>query len=700
MGNKNYICEKHPSKFHDEGFVKCIVILVTLILFISGCWNTIKSIQCWLDAFAPTNPQGLRTITIPTSLSSSINASFKAGMVLMALSVLNALFIFRPLYLRSYREGESDARRNDTVVHNTVDVENEYNGLWLSLPFYPIETRCEAEYLLNALCQPPVVYIRMNESLRPSARTLAVETRLDIEHIDKMYQERPDNSYKKMAIVPVVFQKRGELINHLHVTDANGSRLPTIQTHLVAETILRILDALFKEYDDKGILLNAWNKYKEQYYKELSDTTKKMGFSQIVVSKLLNKIKQNAANERLIKSLDILVNILASCYVLCVRISIDKDSFNTPSVYTKQRLPLYIKQRDYVRKLNSHGKRRIGQWLINQINDHLNGITKSSGMFYYNLANASLTRSYHLRMLGPEDTFCARGDILEVPPATERYLSSGQLVTISSTYKQPCDHNFKCEPLLGQRHAHVLFGNAQNYQNATFIFHYIGRPQDLFFAAGFLAMVCLVGLFIGMLGASIEATNTDIPAIMLIALSAICPWLYDRERNDRSESSLLDFSALLTTIASITGLLLFVYSKLGQAPQPSAVIFSWRLLTTCVATDAVALLFLSLLHASLYKARRLGRIDRRYGIVKFLGWLADSFSDIDDKGLKENHRILWRLRCLAGLTSAEIYGVIHVDDAEGSKDQKGPFIASRDWPRGWLATPGSFWWEIERERQT
>lgn len=692
---ENYICEMYPSKFHDEGFVVCLVDAVMLASFMYGCWCIIIAIQQWLQSNS----------SVPLTSVPLITPPLKRGLFFIWFAAVIAFFILRPIYLRSYREGEDDARRNDTVRHETVGGEQESLDPWLSLPFFPAKERCEAEYLLNALCQPPIVYIRMYESLRPSARTLAVETHLDIVHINDVRNEKLCDSLVNTAIVPVVFHKRGELINHLNVSDANGHRLQTMQTSLVAKTIVDTLGGLFmQESREDKELLSAWEKCQRGYYEELRDTTKAMKSSHMEVSRLLNQIPKSEANTQLIESLYTLVNTLASCYVLCVRISIGEQGSGTPHICMNQRLPLYLKPRDYIRTLNAFGKPRRGQWAINAINDCLNGIAKTSGMFYYNLANASLTQSYHLTMLGPEETFCARADILEVPPATKRYSDAGEPEELSPKREPPCDHNVRCEPLRGQRHAHILFGNALNYHNATFIFHYIGRPQDLYFAAGFLATVCLIGLLVGMFGVSDNTLNTDTPAIMLIALSAICPWLYDRERNDRSESTLLDLSAFLTTVASIMGLLLFVYSKLCNASHPDAIAFtdatafSWRLLMTCIAADAAGLLTLSLLHASLYKARRLGRIDRRHGIMYFLGKFADSMDSVRDEDLKKKNKHLWRLRHLASLTSAETCGVILKDNEGDSSNQEGPFIASRDWPRGWLATPGTFWWGIERQR--
>ena len=70
-------------------------------------------------------------------------------------------------------------------------------------------------------------------------------------------------------------------------------------------------------------------------------------------------------------------------------------------------------------------------------------------MFFYNLANANLAQSYHLMMLGPEDSYCARGDVLEIPHTGAEWLYVD---------RRPDENNFKCERLRGQRHAHVLWG--------------------------------------------------------------------------------------------------------------------------------------------------------------------------------------------------------------------------------------------------
>ena len=235
-------------------------------------------------------------------------------------------------------------------------------------------------------------------------------------------------------------------------------------------------------------------------------------------------------------------------------------------------------------------------------------------------------------------------------------------------------------------------GQAENYHRAAFVFHYVGRPQDLFFAAGLMALVCLVGLVVTMLGAGGgEKLGTDIPAVLLLALPAICPWLYDRERNDRTESSLLDLSASLTTVASIAGLILFLDSGLGLEIWPSNILpYVWRFLITSEAVDAASLLFLSVLHNSLYKARRLDRTDWKYGVVSLLYRFEWG---------KRATRILekrsdWLHRLLHGdeLVQGPLEGVV-IDE-----NSRGPFVASREWPKGWLAVPGSFWWESERER--
>lgn len=674
----NYIGEKYPSLFDNQKFFMNIICFIAITLFLSGCCYLINQLQLRI----------LALLYLETHQGCIPPARPVLGMVLVAFSVIMAVFVHRPLYLWAYRETDDESRPNDTVKHDTLsDAALANQTKWQMIPLR-LRDWMQAEYLLNAIVSPKAVYSRIKETLNPSARTLHVATRMDIIPASRVLMRHIWPSFESdkrvigdtfSVIVPVVFQLRGELANHLKVKDSHEELLPTMRTRDVAELIVQVLDVAFATYGGSGVR-DEWQHCKSDYKNALTNTA--VAMDEGIVRIVRDLLYRTPFPDDLRKIFDETVVILSTCYVLCVHIQMDWDTKEPYIVWTDMRLPLVAKTLDSKRLQTADGYPRADGFvsrLIRCVNSALNGFRKSSGVFFYNLANANLTKSYHLMMLGPEDTFCARADILRVPRPDWSLAVE--------------DRHFKCERLRGQRHAHLLFTGPENYHGAALMFYYIGRPQDLFFAAGLLALVCLVSLVIGMTDSMMgeDLLGTDVPAVLLLVLSAVCPWLYDEARNDRTESFILDVSAFLTTSASVLALALFTDSGLGLQLVPSGIAANiWRLLLVLVATDVAALMFLSSLHASLYKAFRLDRTSRHYGVLKCWNKAID-FARENWSGATVGS-LRWRLRCLMGLDEPELIGV------RRNESDRGPFVASSGWPKGWLAVPGSYWWEIERER--
>lgn len=515
---------------------------------------------------------------------------------------------------------------------NSKNKENDQQVWREQVAFY------EDEFFLNALVNPRSVFSRISEHIIPGRRLMECTTEYEItvpkKHglqivglNDLSVKAAGDEFTSGFLMVPVSFQKRGSLTILQEVKNTAGRVFPIIRNEKVAKHLLHIIeDRLREECHRNGPSADDikryeyWENHLKHALKEYLLNVKPNASIDVAleVGELLSCYSSDLKGEhfcdamtRALVGMKDVVPTCVSMHVALIKTSKrDDDSDESNAETTREKvLPqrtftIFLQEeREMDVKPTNIFPNRNNNMVIGLINRVMRRTSKRGDTIFYNLARAGRSRSYHLYVKGPEDTYYARGSLLRQDTSDRRRIYA-EHVEVQKRY--------------GQRQAHIYVRSGHRMSNVTFMFRYRKAPLDTYHIMFVAVLLCTAVLIVCAISALANQgmSSLSVATMLLAVITAAGPWIYGRASDGRDASWGIEASMIVMIFCAAIGMILFFWmlttygitidegigstaSKLEGAALRWA-IFAWSALIAIMAADSAIIGYIAMLHSSVY----------------------------------------------------------------------------------------------------
>lgn len=536
---------------------------------------------------------------------------------------LFAMIVYWRLYRRSYDIKEEPvverAADHDDRPWDTFDWACGRNELGCRVALY------EQEFFLNALVNPRSVFSRIDESIAPGRRMLDCDVLFEVKapsHHGVAVRGIQDLEVAKSTakhaavcelIVPVAFQRRGELTISQRVFSDSGTLLPMVKQSDITDAFVDMIDRYMAARGTKGLSSFARGSLRE--YLSSTRCNEDYQVPELVCSEMLSATGGEGVDKvfckDVLKALVGLKDVIPVCVSMSVA-ALDEASLRDGCA-ARGHAPIEFPR---IFKLRMAEKREMlvkpfnavpncgGSVIASVLNRILRRFAHRMDTVYYNIGNAARSTSYHLRVEGPENTYYARGSLIRENTEDRREI-----------YAEQVEMQKRC----GQRNAHLYIRSGHRMANTAFMFRFRKAPLDschIMFVAALLCLAVLSVCLMGSLGSLGLAWGTANPrdggsvgfssvSMLLAVVSAAGSWIYNRAWDGREDSLAIMASVFATVGCSVLGMLLsgVVFAKLVNKYSAEApiILALWSIVISCMICVTVMMAYSALQHGSIYR---------------------------------------------------------------------------------------------------
>lgn len=414
---------------------------------------------------------------------------------------------------------------------------------------------CITSYFTTLLLSPQSAITRITESIEPASKSLRVNS---------SYTFRiPLQLIGKPIVVPLLIQRKDELIDSLKIYDNNGNRIPSMSAEesdsfflLVVTHFLEICD--FTK-NDISACLEQFNHILNSGFGK-SDINEVDRGKKVIHDLFTNHCTNKSEKEK--KCLElvefVLISLLegfASCFLVCTRLYVEnlplsKEITGRESIAFNanpaRNLRVIIEYRLPLQPVH-YGSGRCP----NTIKKIFDCLANRPIRIHYSLANADRCRSYHLTSCGPEGTYFAEGSIKSI---------DGLNGLIHSSNNPPYAESFSAQNSSGQRREHVNIKYGKGFFDYVYSSSFLERPptsfQMAFFSSlvGTIVLTCFLSFLKDIDDSSIAAS---LITFALTGVTAAGGWVTSRSRDGRGIQTLPWLSGCATILVAVISIITY-----------------------------------------------------------------------------------------------------------------------------------------------
>ncbi|WP_146174657.1 hypothetical protein [Umezawaea tangerina] len=401
-------------------------------------------------------------------------------------------------------------------------------------------TLVEAKIFAAAITMPQQFRRRVVEEYTPDRRTLTKACTIDVEIPGKLMV----GNGSKHIHIPVVLNKKGELLDDFHILHANNDETQWLsyrQYLSLAAKVLHVLllgaeglgfnDPLPRETDKAEML--ALRGIVERRDGRASDSVDPTGVDAIRTLEVANPVALKLAVK--------FVEQLTSHYAIVA-------SIGNVGTEPRHRFKYHLTQTPDVKFTSPRSSRRwsLGGYVRLVFGTRPVRLT-------VDIANASTAESYHLHVHAPNDLYLAGQEAVGFSSILQR---TAELA--------PTTPHCRFRRRLGQPHAHFYcryMPTLQERERPTLVFKFFEVPPGTVLRATITAIAAFAILWlIGFVSSRFGESDTDAPAFLLAFPALAATWLgFDAPSRKLLEGTMsARFCLILTAVLSLAGSALFL----------------------------------------------------------------------------------------------------------------------------------------------
>ncbi|MDO4499450.1 MAG: hypothetical protein Q4B51_07530 [Coriobacteriaceae bacterium] len=478
---------------------------------------------------------------------------FFVGLLLILACGINRIrrYTGQPSYVIEKRKKKSSTRHyndEEAKVINPIFLANE-SSKDDKVDNAKYTANCIASYFTTLLLSPQSAITRITESVEPGSKSLRVNS---------SYTFRiPLQLIGKPIVVPLLIQRKDELIDSLKIYDNNGNRIPSMSAEESDSFFLLVVTHFLEICDfEKTDISNC----REQFKHILNSGFGKSDYDavnegKIVIRNLFSNYSDTKSQEKR-KRLEliefILISLLegfASCFLVCTRLYVNdlplsKEITGRESIAFNanpaRNLRVLIEYRLPLQPVH-YGTGRCPD----AIKRTFDCLANRPIRIHYSLANADRCRSYHLTSCGPEGTYFAEGSIKPI---------DGLIGLEQSFNNPPYAESFSAQNSSGQRREHVNIKHGKGFSDYVYSSSFLERPptsfQMAFFSSlvGTIVLTCFLSFLKNINNSSIAA---GLITFALTGVTAAGGWVTSRSRDGRGIQTLPWLSGCTTILVAV-----------------------------------------------------------------------------------------------------------------------------------------------------
>lgn len=485
------------------------------------------------------------------------------GLLLILVCSINRIrrYTREPSYVIGKREKKTSTRHYNNeeakIINPIFLVKESTNDDKVDIAKYT--ANCIASYFTTLLLSPQSAITRITESVEPASKSLRVNS---------SYTFRiPLQLIGKPIVVPLLIQRKDELIDSLKIYDNNGNRIPSMSAEESDSFFLLVVTHFLEicNFANEDI-----SNCREQFNHILNSGFGKSNYNEVnkgkeVIRDLFSKYSKTKSQEegkRLELIEFILISLLegfASCFLVCTRLYVndlplskeitgrDSIAFNANPA---RNLRVLIEYRLPLQPVH-YGSGRCPD----AIKKTLDCLANRPIRIHYSLANADRCRSYHLTSCGPEGTYFAEGSIKSI---------NGLIGLEQPSNNPPYAESFSAQNSSGQRREHVNIKHGKGFSDYVYSSSFLERPptsfQMAFFSSlvGTIVLTCFLSFLKDINDSSIAA---GLITFALTGVTAAGGWVTSRSRDGRGIQTLPWLSGCTTILVAVISIISYALCR-------------------------------------------------------------------------------------------------------------------------------------------